>query len=69
MSDDTDSKKSEKGKPAAAAKKGGKGLFKTPPKKPEPWAFGGRGKKGKDNPQGKPMADAERRRAMSRKVH
>ena len=69
MSDDSDRKKSKADKPEAAPKKAGKGLFKTPPKKPEPWAFGGRGKKGKDNPKGKPMADAERRRAMSRKVH
>ena len=51
------------------SKPAGKGIFKNPPAKPAPWSFGGRGGRGKDAPQGKPMADAERRRAMSRKVH
>ena len=50
-------------------KPAGKSIFKNPPAKPAPWSFGGRGGRGKDAPQGKPMADAERRRAMSRKVH
>lgn len=57
MSDQSD-------KPAKRKPAGIKGL-----KKPEPWSFGGRGKKAQDGPQGKPMPDAERRRAMSRKVH
>lgn len=57
MSDQSD-------KPAKRKATGIKGL-----KKPEPWSFGGRGKKAQDGPQGKPMPDAERRRAMSRKVH
>ena len=67
MSKDSDSKK--RGGKAEAAAKPKKGIFKNPPKKPEPWSFGGRGPKGKEGPDAKPMADAERRRAMSRKVH